>query len=179
MCDLRVFRSVYSDFSYARKSYLMFYNDERAVNAISYALQQCVEKLLKAYLECAGVTVPKTHNVGKLVRMSKDNGSRVIVTDWIRDNADTLTVWEASSRYDMDFWVEEYRIRTAIDEVEQFLRVNGICEDLLEEVTDEAKARVREVIPKSMQVNSNLEWNVLVRVFGKQQSSTVENMNSF
>lgn len=179
MCDLRVFRNAYGDLQYAKKSYYAFYNDERAINAIAYSLQQCVEKLIKAHLECVGVTVPKTHDIEKLIRMVKTNGSSMIITEWIADHADTLTKWEASSRYDVDFYVETMKIRTAIKEVDTFFELNGMSENLFDVITDEVKEKIRKCIPKTMKVESNMDWNVLYIVFKKKIDNGTSRLDAF
>ena len=52
MCDIRLFRSAYTEFELAREIFQIPRNDEAFLNGIAYHLQQSVEKLLKAFLEC-------------------------------------------------------------------------------------------------------------------------------
>ena len=91
MCDIRFFRRAYLDYRAAVNLWNVPENDEAYMNAVAYHLQQAVEKTLKAFLECIGVTVPNTHDIDKLVRMSKNNGSQVFLTEWIEEKADMLT----------------------------------------------------------------------------------------
>lgn len=106
MCDIRFFKRAYLDCRAAENLLKIPENDEAYMNAVAYHLQQAVEKALKAFLECAGVTVPNTHDIDKLVRMSRDNGSQAVVTEWVKEKADMLTRWETDTRYD----VEEERV---------------------------------------------------------------------
>lgn len=49
--------------------------------------------------------------------MSKDNGSRVILTEWVEDKADTITRWEMDTRYNVDYCVEVEKIKIGIEKV--------------------------------------------------------------
>ena len=115
------------------------YNDEMILNNAAYHLQQAVEKVLKGALECVGVTVPNTHKISKLVKMISDNGANLVITDWIDDHSEMLGEWEAQTRYDMDFLVEKRKLDTAIKEIQKFLAVNGIQNELREELLDSEK----------------------------------------
>ena len=120
MCDIRFFKSAYTDYELAVSIFQIPRNDEAFINAVAYHLQQSVEKILKAFLECQGVTVPNTHDIDKLLRMSKDNGSKIILTEWIEEKADTITRWEADTRYNVDYHVEVGKIQKGIEEIGKF-----------------------------------------------------------
>lgn len=171
MCDLRYFRAIYADFKLAKKVFCAFTNDERTVNSTVYNLQQCVEKLLKAYLECAGVNPPHSHDISRLIRASKENASCVEITEWIDDYAETLTYWEANSRYNLDFFVEVHKVERALNQTEKFLAINGLQEDLFSQITDEVKELIKSRIPEDKIPVENWEWNVLYKIFQKQFSS--------
>lgn len=80
MCDVRLFRSAFMDFLTAKQIYETPYNDEMYLNNAAYHLQQAVEKTLKGALECAGITVPNTHKITKLIAMiSHHEKSRRII----------------------------------------------------------------------------------------------------
>ena len=49
-----------------------------------------------------------------------------------------LSEWEAESRYNMDFLVEKRKLEKALEKTEEFLRINGIWEDLRTELRDES-----------------------------------------
>ena len=91
MCDIRYFRRAFLDYRAAENLLKEPENDEAYMNAVAYHLQQAVEKTLKAFLECVGVTVPNTHDIDKLARMTRDNGSAAVLTEWIIEKTDMLT----------------------------------------------------------------------------------------
>lgn len=172
MCDIRLFRRAYLDYKAAENLLKIPENDEAYMNAVAYHLQQAVEKTLKAFLECVGVTVPNTHDIDKLVRMSRDNGSAAVLTEWIGEKADMLTRWETDTRYDMDYCVEEEKVRTGLTEVRCFLEWNGLKETLREELcVPEAKKRLESRFPKAYRPESDFEWNCLYQVFRKRMEA--------
>lgn len=111
------------------------------MNGIAYHLQQSVEKLLEAFLECKGVTVPNTHDIYKLVRMSRQNRSNIVLTSWLEDRADTLTRWEMATRYNMDYSVEAQKVQEGLEEIRVLFEMNGIKEELRTELKDEGVKR--------------------------------------
>lgn len=94
-----------------------------------------MEFTLKAFLECKGVTVPETHQLNKLIRMSKDNGSACIITEWLEKNAIQITEWESQTRYNFDYYLELQQIQEAISEIDKFLSVNGLTDIRDPEIT--------------------------------------------
>lgn len=95
MWDIRLFRSAKMDYETAVMIWKNPYNDEMILNNAAYHLQQAVKKVLMDALECAGVTVPNTHKISKLVKMIFDNGANLMITDWIDDHSEMLGEWEA------------------------------------------------------------------------------------
>ncbi len=169
MCDIRLFRSAYTEFELAREIYRIPRNDEAFLNGIAYHLQQSVEKLLKAFLECKGVTVPNTHDIYKLVRMSRDNGSNVIMTSWLEDRADTLTRWKMDTRYNMDYTVESEKVREGIQEIRHFFDVNGIKEELRPEFSDQkVREKLLSFFPKNFRPADDFEWNCYYQIYRKK-----------
>lgn len=156
MCDIRYFKAARHNYDYAVKTKQFYEADEAYVNDMAYNLQQCVEKTLKAFLECVGVTVPNSQAIHKLVAMSKNNGSSVKLTEWIELHAYELESWEAETRYDFDFWIERSKIEEALLEIGVFLSQNGLSEELLPEVDKDA---VIDALPASIQPRTNFEWN--------------------
>lgn len=121
--------------------------------------------MLKAFLECKGVTVPNTHDIYKLVRMSGDNGSNAMLTSWIEDRADTLTRWEMDTRQNMDYVVEAGKVKEGITEIQHFFEVNGIKEELRLELQDEKnKERLRSFFPKGFCPADDFEWNCYYQI---------------
>lgn len=168
MCDIRFFKSAYHCYDVAAKLLKFYEQDEMYLNDVAYNLQQCVEKTLKAFLECKGVTIPQTHSIHKLVSMSKNNGSAIIITDWIIQNQYEIESWEADTRYNFDINLELDRIQQGLQEVKKFLDMNHMCDTLNQEVTDEIKERLRAKMPKSLVIHDNFEWNCYYSIFKKQ-----------
>lgn len=169
MCDIRFFRSAYADYEVAAGLFKIPRNDEIFVNAMAYHLQQAVEKVLKAFLECQGVTVPNTHDIDKLVRMSKSNGSKIILTSWIEDRADTLTRWETDTRYNVDYYVEVEKIKEGMEEVGKFFGINGLKYELRQELREEGmKEKLQKFFPKNYIPKDDFEWNCYYQIYRKK-----------
>ncbi|MCD8105585.1 MAG: HEPN domain-containing protein [Lachnospiraceae bacterium] len=169
MCDIRLFRRAWLDFRTAQNLLAVPENDEAYINNVAYHLQQAVEKTLKAFLECVGVTVPNTHDIDKLVRMSKNNGSCVIVTQWIEDKVDMLTRWETDTRYDIDYCVEKDKAVEGLEKIKEFLDMNGLKDELREELkTEEQKNRLKAFFPKNFVPASDFEWNCYYQIYRKK-----------
>lgn len=171
MCDIRLFRRAYLDYRAAQNLLTTPENDEAYMNNVAYHLQQAVEKTLKAFLECVGVTIPNTHDIDKLVRMSKDNGSSVILTEWLEEKTDMLTRWETDTRNDMDYCVEKEKVLIGLQEVKRFLELNGLKEELRDELKNpKAKELLTAHFPKTYSPESDFEWNCMYQVFcGKRR----------
>lgn len=166
MCDIRLFRRAYLDYRAAENLLKMPENDEAYMNTVAYHLQQAVEKTLRAFLECVGVTVPNTHDIDKLVRMSKNNGSKVVLTEWLEEKTDMLTRWETDTRYDMDYCVETEKVLRGLQEVKNFLDANGLREDLRNELKElNTKEKLATHFPKGYSPESNFEWNCMYQIF--------------
>lgn len=169
MCDIRLFRSAMMDYETAVIIWRGPYSDEMILNNSAYHLQHTVKKILIGALECVGVTVPNTHKISKLVKMISDNGANLIITDWIDDHSEMLGEWEAQTRYDMDFLVEKRKLDIAIAEVQKFLSVNGIQNELREELCDSArKERLLKCLPESKRNCSTFELNCYFIMFQKK-----------
>ena len=169
MCDVRLFRSGFLDYQLAKNIWEKPYNDEMYLNNAAYHLQQCVEKITKGALECTGVTVPNTHRLSRLFSMVKNNGANLILTEWLDDHSEMLSEWEAESRYNMDFLVEKQKLERALGEVEKFLKVNGISEELRTELqNDETCQKLLSFLPKDRRNCSNFELNCLYIMFAKK-----------
>ena len=169
MCDIRLFRSALMDYETAVMIWRNPYNDEMILNNAAYHLQQAVEKVLKGALECVGVTVPNTHKISKLVKMISDNGANLVITDWIDDHSEMLGEWEAQTRYDMDFLVEKRKLDTAIKEIQKFLAVNGIQNELREELLDsEKRQNLLRCLPEDKRECSAFELNCYYIMFRKK-----------
>lgn len=169
MCDVRLFKSAYLDYQAAKTIYQTPYNDEMFFNNAAYHLQQCIEKILKGALECVGVTVPNTHRIAKLLQMIRNNGANLVVTDWIYEHAEMLSEWEAETRYNMDFIVEKRKLDQAIVETQNFLRCNGISQNLRPELCNpQTRDRLLSFLPKKIQNCDTFDLNCYYIMFQKR-----------
>lgn len=170
MCDIRYFKSAYHCYDAASNLIKYYGQDEMYLNDVAYNLQQCVEKTLKAFLECKGVTVPQTHHIHKLISMSENNGSAVIITDWISQNRYEIETWKSDTRYNFDISLELGRIQLGLQEVKKFLDINHMNYTLNPVLTDEMKDKLRTKLPKNLIIHDDFEWNCYYSIFRKQLS---------
>ncbi|MCI8893810.1 MAG: HEPN domain-containing protein [Lachnospiraceae bacterium] len=174
MCDIRYFKSAYHCYDVAANLMRFYKSDEMYLNDVAYNLQQCVEKTLKAFLECKGVTVPPTHSIRKLIAMSRNQGSVVIITDWIEKNQFELEAWEADTRYNFDICLEAERIETGLREVKLFLERNHMGHLLNPDLTDEQKTSLRKLLPRDLEIRDDFEWNCYYNIFKKKLADTAD-----
>ncbi|MCD7717711.1 MAG: HEPN domain-containing protein [Lachnospiraceae bacterium] len=169
MCDIRLFRSARMDYETAQMIWREQTADEMILNNAAYHLQQAVEKILKGALECVGVTVPYSHKISKLISMITNNGANLVVTDWLDDHAEMLSEWETETRYNMDFLVEKRKLDKAMEEVRNFMEINGIKDDLRSELQDsKKKARLLQCLPEEKRNCSAFELNCYYILFKKK-----------
>lgn len=70
---------------------------EQADEVVGFHVQQAVEKALKSALAANGVEVPRTHDLTFLIELAEDVS---IVAPISLDEADRLTPWAVTTRYD-------------------------------------------------------------------------------
>ncbi len=150
MCDIRFFKSAYHCYDVAAKLMTYYKQDEMYLNDVAYNLQQCIEKTLTAFLECKGVTIPQTHSIHKLVSMSKNNGSAVIITDWIEANQYEIETWESDTRYNFDMTLEFERIQSGLKEFKHFLDKNHLNYILNPELDEAMKDKLKTKLPQTL-----------------------------
>ena len=164
MCDLRMFNKIYNDFLCTKKCYMLMRDTVSSIFTAN-RLHRCIYDVLRVFLECGGVKFERTHDIGTLKRLVEKHSIDITFTDWVSDHVDTLTMWESAGRYDVDFLVEDGRIVKALNEVEEFLAINGFTDELLSEITEKDKEKLSKHIPTNRGIQSNLEWNVLYKIF--------------
>lgn len=169
MCDVRLFRSAWMDFQTAQMIWEQPCNDEMILNNAAYHLQQTVEKVIKGALECAGITVPNTHKITKLIQMVSNHGANLVITEWLDDHSEMLSEWEAETRYNMDFLVEKRKLERAVREIQIFLTANGIQKDLRPELADqEQREKLLQCLPEAKRECSDFELNCYYIMFKKK-----------
>ncbi len=168
MCDLRYFKRAYHKYDYAVRTMQFFKDDEEYIYDIAYNLQQCVEMVLKAFLDFQGVTVPKTHSIPDLIMMAQSNTSLIIITDWLNLHSYELRVWEEDTRYNFNFKVQIEKIKEAIREIKIFLTLNGLSFILEDEITEKVKKELLEFMPKTIEIHDDFEWNIYYHVFKRK-----------
>ena len=95
--------------------------DELFLDAISYHIQQAVEKALKYQMEESGIHYDYEHDIQNLIDAALDGDENIIVTDYIKDNTDMLTNWESKTRYITGYRVVKNRVDAAIKEARRFV----------------------------------------------------------
>lgn len=96
-------------------------SDEAYLNYIGYHLQQAVELNLKYQLEMSGIEYPKTHDIDQLLRIGKENNADLLVTEYIEDHSEMFSLWEARTRYVLNYHLEERKIDAALKGVKELL----------------------------------------------------------
>lgn len=73
-------------------------NDEDFMDIACYHTEQAIEKLLKFIIELSGENYPKTHDITRLCAII-EKLPNIILPDNLIMMSETLTLWEATSRY--------------------------------------------------------------------------------
>lgn len=92
-------------------------NDEEQLNMVGYHLQQSIELAIKHILALNGIAFQKTHDLDQLISLADSNNIELYLPEYIKEKADTISLWESKTRYVMGFKVEVKRITKTIEEV--------------------------------------------------------------
>lgn len=95
--------------------------DEEQLNAMGYHLQQAMELALKYLLEQNGIEYPKTHDIDQLIRMGREAGAELYLSEYLEDHAEMLSQWEAKARYILGYAIEARKVERALNEIDDYL----------------------------------------------------------
>lgn len=93
--------------------------DEFDLNIAAYHCQQAVEKTCGYVAQIHGLKSKRTHDIQVWVEYLRDNG--ISVPEIITNNAEKITSWEGSSRYNINFVVARTEIERIKEAVEKWL----------------------------------------------------------
>ena len=88
-------------------------------NIAAYHLQQAAEKLIKLQIYKALQTTEDrkmyTHDLSKLIEYAEAESIKLNVPEYIRDHVNSITEWEAGSRYDIGFSIRIDTLKKCYD----------------------------------------------------------------
>ncbi len=106
----------------ARQLYITLANDDEAfLNYVGYHLQQSVEMAIKYTLEMNGVNYPKVHDIDQLIQLAKQNNVDLSLGEYIDDHSEMFSLWEARTRYVLNYRLEKRKIDKALNEVTDYI----------------------------------------------------------
>ena len=97
------------------------FDDEEYLNFVGYYLQQTVELALKYQLEKNGIEYSKVYDIDQLIRIAHENETNLILTEYIEDHSEMFTLWEAKTRYVLNYRLEKSKTERALAGVGDFL----------------------------------------------------------
>lgn len=96
-------------------------DDESFLNYIGYHLQQSVELAIKYRFEISSFDYPRTHDIDQLIRVANSQNIDLGLTEYIEDHAEMFSLWEARTRYILNYRLEYNKVEKAIEEIDKFL----------------------------------------------------------
>ena len=75
----------------------------------------------------SGIEYPKTHDIDQLLRIGKENGAELLVTEYLEDHSEMFSLWESRTRYILNYRLEEKKVERALTETYRF--ISCICEE--------------------------------------------------
>lgn len=112
--NLKVAESIYSTIAI---------NDEAYLNYVGYHIQQALELSIKYMLEMNGVNYPKTHDIDQLIRLANINNVNLYLNEYIDDHSEMFSLWEARTRYILNYRLERRKIERSLSETKLYLDV--------------------------------------------------------
>ena len=112
--NLKVAESIYSTIAI---------NDEAYLNYVGYHIQQALELSIKYVLEMNGVNYPKTHDIDQLIRLANINNVDLYLNEYIDDHSEMFSLWEARTRYILNYRLEKRKIERSLTETKSYLDV--------------------------------------------------------
>ena len=95
--------------------------DELFLNQIAYLIQQAYEMAIKYLLENNGVEYPKTHNIDQLVRLAREQGVELYISEYLDEHSEMISQWESKSRYVLGYLVEYRKIERALEDLRSYI----------------------------------------------------------
>ena len=112
--NLKVAESIYSTIAI---------NDEAYLNYVGYHIQQALELSIKYMLEMNGVNYSKTHDIDQLIRLANINNVDLYLNEYIDDHSEMFSLWEARTRYILNYRLEKRKIERSLMETKSYLDV--------------------------------------------------------
>ena len=112
--NLKVAGSIYSTIAI---------NDEAYLNYVGYHIQQALELSIKYMLEMNGVNYPKTHDIDQLIRLANINNVDLYLNEYIDDHSEMFSLWEARTRYILNYRLEKRKIERSLTETKSYLDI--------------------------------------------------------
>ena len=112
-----------SNFKSAKLIFTVATDDEEQLNQAGYHLQQALELAIKHILAINGKPIQKTHDIDQLISYAKDQKIELYLTEYLKEKADIITLWETNTRYVMGFSIEVERIRKTIEELDKYFLI--------------------------------------------------------
>lgn len=95
-------------------------------NVAAYHLQQASEKLIKyqIYRNLSNTNNKQmyTHDLRKLKDYAESEGIKLVIPEYIKNHLDSITDWEAGSRYDTDFTVRIDTVKRVYEAVGDWIK---------------------------------------------------------
>lgn len=112
-----------SNFKSAKLIFVIAKDDEEQLNQIGYHLQQALELAIKHILAVNGEPIQKTHDIDQLITYAKERKIELYLTEYLKEKADVITLWETKTRYVMGFSIEVERIKKTIEELDKYFLI--------------------------------------------------------